>query len=164
MNQTYQNPLFTMLTRCPDASAAVKGSDKAPALDGMVSFYQTPGGVLVVADLKGLPDPDTKCSHSIHALHIHEGGSCTGTPEKPFADAGTHYNPDGCSHPQHAGDLPPLFSNHGHAWLAVLTDRFTTDEIIGKTVIIHSGADDFTTQPSGNAGDMIACGVIRKTN
>jgi Cu-Zn family superoxide dismutase len=94
-------------------------------------------------------------------MHIHEGGSCTGNAADPFADAGSHYNPEGCEHPAHAGDLPPLFSNRGTAWGAVLTDRFSVGEISGKTVIIHLNPDDFTTQPAGNSGAKIACGVIR---
>ena len=73
-----------------------------------------------------------------------------------------HYNPHGCDHPYHAGDLPPLFETSGLALSAFLTDRFTVDEVIGRTVIIHDQPDDFTTQPSGNSGTKIACGVIRR--
>ena len=58
--------------------------------------------------------------------------------------------------------MPPLFGNSGRAWLAFLTDRITVDEIIGKTVVIHSAPDDFTTQPSGNSGSKIACGAIER--
>ena len=58
--------------------------------------------------------------------------------------------------------MPPLFSNRGYALQAFLTDRFTVGEILGRTVIIHDGTDDFTSQPAGNAGARIACGVIRK--
>lgn len=58
--------------------------------------------------------------------------------------------------------MPPLFSNRGYAFQAFLTDRFTVLEILGRTVIIHDGTDDFTSQPAGNAGARIACGVIRK--
>ena len=50
------------------------------------------------------------------------------------------------------------------AFLAFITDRFTANEVIGKTVIIHDSPDDFTTQPSGNAGNKIACGIISKIN
>jgi len=59
-----------------------------------------------------------------------------------------------------AGDLPPLFSANGYAFSAVLTNRFTIDEIIGRTIIIHSSVDDFITQPAGNAGTKNACGKI----
>lgn len=58
--------------------------------------------------------------------------------------------------------MPPLFGNDGKAFSAFLTDRFTVKEIVGKTVIIHSSTDDFTTQPSGNSGEMIACGEIKR--
>ena len=73
----------------------------------------------------------------------------------------THYNPKDCPHPYHAGDMPPLFGNNGEAFMAFMTDRFTVEEIIGKTVIIHSNPDDFTTQPGGNSGEKIACGKIK---
>ena len=65
-------------------------------------------------------------------------------------------------HPYHAGDLPPLFGSGGVAVSVFLTDRFHLEDIIGKTVIIHSSPDDFTTQPSGNAGAKIACGEIKR--
>lgn len=83
--------------------------------------------------------------------------------DDPFADAMPHYDPNGCEHPHHAGDLPPLFENNGFALSLVLTDRFSVDEVIGRTVIVHADPDDFTTQPSGNSGEKIACGVIRPT-
>jgi len=61
----------------------------------------------------------------------------------------------------HEGDLPPLMSYSGKAYMAVITDRFMINDIVGKTLVIHSDRDDFTTQPSGNAGTKIACGEIR---
>lgn len=81
----------------------------------------------------------------------------------PFANAMAHYDPEGCPHPYHAGDMPPLFGNNGFAFSAFITDRFSIREIIDKTVIIHSAPDDFMTQPSGNSGAKIACGVIKAT-
>lgn len=57
--------------------------------------------------------------------------------------------------------MPPLFSNRGYAWQGFYTDRFTPWEVMGRSVIIHAKRDDFTTQPSGDAGDRIGCGVIR---
>jgi Cu-Zn family superoxide dismutase len=78
----------------------------------------------------------------------------------PFPSSGTHYNPNNCPHPYHAGDMPPLFGANGYAFLTFVTSRFTVNEIIGKTIIIHSMPDDFTTNPSGNSGEKIACGVI----
>jgi len=72
----------------------------------------------------------------------------------------THYNPDTCPHPHHAGDLPPLFRADGYAFAMFLTDRFSVQELIGKTMILHSGPDDFTTRPAGNSRTKIACGTI----
>ena len=153
--------LLTALRRRPDVRAAVKGSTKYPDLSGVVRFYQTGRGVLVFAEVSGLPETTEPCGNRIFAFHIHSGGQCTGDSTDPFANALTHYNPGDCPHPAHAGDLPPLFSNHGCALQVFLTDRFTVREIIGRTVIIHAKPDDFTTQPSGNAGNKIACGQIR---
>ena len=73
-----------------------------------------------------------------------------------------HFNPSDCPHPYHAGDFPQLLSNGGFAYLQFITERINVEEIIGRTVIIHYGSDDFVSQPSGNAGEKIACGVIEK--
>ena len=145
----------------PDAAATIKGSVAYPHLRGTVAFYQLNNEVLVTADVEGFPNTNGKCLYPVYAMHIHSGSSCTGGAADPFADAGTHYNPEGCAHPFHAGDLPPLFSNKGSAWSAFVTDRFTVKDILHKTVIIHEKPDDFTTQPSGNSGKKIACGVIQ---
>ena len=71
-----------------------------------------------------------------------------------------HYNPLGCPHPYHAGDMPPIFGAAGYAFSAFVTDRFTVRDVVGRSVILHGSPDDFTTQPSGNAGEKIACGEI----
>jgi len=73
-----------------------------------------------------------------------------------------HYNPDNLPHPYHSGDMPPLFGNDGTAFSVFLTNRFKIDEIIGRTVVIHAQPDDFTSQPSGNSGEKIACGIIEE--
>ena len=146
--------------RHPDASAALRGSAAYPNLRGKVSFYQVGSKVLVTAAVEGFPNENGKCLYPVYAMHIHTGASCTGNIAGPFADTGSHYNPNGCAHPYHAGDLPPLFSNKGSAWSAFVTDRFTVREIINRTVVIHERADDFKTQPSGDSGKKIACGVI----
>ena len=143
----------------PTAIANIKGSNDYPNLHGVISFKQMPKGVLVISEIYGLPY-ENECNSGIFALHIHSGTSCTGNETDPFAEADGHYNPNGCPHPYHAGDLPPLFGNHGYAYMSVFTDRFTVKEIIEKVVIIHSQPDDFTTQPSGNSGAKIACGKI----
>lgn len=155
-------PLHTVLSRKPDASAIVLGSDAYAGIHGIVRFYQTQFGVLVNAQVAGLPIGESACNDRIFGFHIHEGTVCEGNASDPFAAAGTHYNPDVCEHPNHAGDLPPLFGNRGLAVSVFLTDRFTVQEIIERTIIIHDRRDDFTTDPSGDAGTKIACGVIRQ--
>lgn len=145
------------------AAASITGSENYPGLSGAVRFYQTRAGVVVCAEISGLPQNDSPCSERIFGFHIHQGSDCAGDMDDPFAAAMSHYNPNGCGHPYHAGDLPPLFGNGGLAVSVFLTNRFTVEEVTGRTVIIHDSPDDFTTQPSGNSGTKIACGVIRKT-
>ena len=134
----------------PAAVAYIRGDAK-----GMVRFYQQPNGTLVDVQLRDLPESDA----GFFALHIHEGGSCEG---EGYPNTGGHYDPCSELHPRHAGDLPPLSSDHGRAQMQVLTGRFRAEEVIGKTVVIHSGPDDLKSQPAGNAGEKIACGVIRR--
>lgn len=152
----------SLLRRRPQAVAHLRGSKDYPALRGEVRFYQTRNGVLVAAELSGLPAPAGACRSPVFAFHIHSGGACAGNTEDPFAQALTHYNPQNCPHPHHAGDLPPLFGNDGRALSIFRTNRFSLSEVIGRTVIVHAGPDDFTSQPAGNAGAKIACGVIRR--
>ena len=133
---------------CQMAAAEVRGD----GIWGAVRFRRVRGGTLVTADIRGMPD-------GFHGFHIHTGTDCGGVD---FADAMGHYNPTGAQHPNHAGDLPPLLSSGGRAFLSLVTGRFTVPEVMGRTVIIHRDPDDFHTQPSGNSGPMIACGVIRR--
>ncbi len=144
----------------PSAVALIKGSAVYPEINGIVKFYQTRYGVVVSAEITGLPRIVRYNESPIFAFHIHGGASCTGNATDPFANAQTHYNPTGAPHPYHAGDLPPLFGADGIAFSVALTDRFTVDEMVGKTVVIHDSPDDFTTQPAGNSGNKIACGEI----
>lgn len=154
-------PLASLLRTRPSAVASIRGSGAYPSILGTVGFYGTPQGVIVVAEIHGLPRPVGRCDSPIFGFHIHGGATCTGNADDPFVNAGTHYDPHNCPHPYHAGDLPPLFSADGHALSVFLSNRFTIEELVGKTVIIHSMPDDFATQPSGNAGEKMACGVIR---
>ena len=149
------------LQRRPDAQAVISGSEAYPGISGIVRFYQTRAGVLVAAEVSGLPVDAEPCGRNIFGFHIHSGEECEGDATDPFAAALGHYDPDGCPHPAHAGDMPPLFANRGKAFGVFLTDRFSVREIIGRTVILHSSPDDFTSQPSGNAGTKITCGQIR---
>ena len=140
----------------PDAVAQIHGGVDAPQLSGCVQFYQENGCVLIVARISGLP---MESETGFFGFHIHQGKNCSGIE---FPGTGSHYNPANREHPKHAGDLPPLLACQGNAYLSVRTDRFSVNEIIGRTVVIHSDPDDFHSQPAGNAGKKIACGVIRK--
>lgn len=141
----------------PCAVAMLRGSDEHPDVSGTVRFYRTAYGTVVFAEAIGLPVAEGVCDSPVFGFHIHGGSSCG---EGDFFEAGSHYDPDGCPHPYHAGDMPPLFSAGGIAFSAFLTNRVSVDEIIGRTVVIHGSPDDFTTQPGGNSGDRIACGEI----
>lgn len=143
------------------AEAVIIGSSEYPKIRGLARFKKARNGTLVSISLNGLPPAEYQCGQRIFAAHIHEGGSCTGNSDDPFANAGGHYNPKKCPHPFHSGDLPPIFAAGTTASMAFVTNRFTPAEIVGKTIIIHGGEDDFHTQPSGNSGKKIACGVIK---
>ncbi len=156
--------MITIPRRLPEAAAVLQGSTAYPSVRGLVRLYQARSGVLVVTEVIGLPTPDDPCAAPVFGFHVHSGNSCTGNAEDPFADTLTHYDPDGCQHPYHAGDLPPLFGAGGRAFSAVLTDRFTVREVVGRAVIIHAHPDDFMTQPAGNAGMKMACGIISPTH
>ncbi len=161
MNRNAFFPNFlSIFRRRPHAMASIYGSPDYPEIQGQARFWQTTHGVMCEVELIGLPTTQNPCESPILAMHIHNGESCSGTPADPFSNAGTHYNPNSCPHPYHAGDLPPIFVSAGYGFLSFLTDRFTAEEIIGKIIIIHSSPDDFTTQPAGNSGIKIACGEI----
>ncbi len=132
----------------PCARAELRGA----GLWGRVTFYCCHKETLVVAEVQGLSRESR-----FYGFHIHTGESCAGAG---FPETLGHYNPASLPHPHHAGDLPPLLSHRGKAFLAVITDRFTPEEILGKTVVIHAMPDDLHTQPAGAAGEKIACGVI----
>lgn len=141
----------------PQALALVYGSNKYPDLKGTVRFYQTPyEGILIAAEFYHLPSENTDSS-SFYGFHIHENGDCS----DDFAKTGSHYNPLNQPHPKHAGDMPPLLSCNGYSFMTFYAEQLMISQVIGKSVIVHEKPDDFTTQPSGNAGNKIACGVIR---
>ena len=141
--------------RCPAAVVCIRGDEDHPNLRGRAELVPCCGGTMVNIGVRGLPESAT----GFFALHIHEGETCGGAA---FSRTGGHFNPKGEAHPRHAGDLPPLLSCCGRAYLSVYTSRFRPEDVIGKTLVIHSGPDDFKTQPAGDAGNKIACGMIRR--
>ncbi len=143
----------------PDAVAVIKGNNMYPDINGVVKFFALPeSGILIAAEVSDLPDGRDEDTPTFFAFHIHEAGNCSGN----FEQTGTHYNPDNVPHPEHAGDLPPLLSNDGYVWTVFYDSFLTLPMILNRSLVIHQNPDDFTTQPSGNAGEKIACGVIMR--
>ncbi len=152
----------------PLVFADIQGGPLRPEIRGIVYFLPMDSGTQVYAYVTGLPPytPGTATTPPIgpHGFHIHSGGSCAiGDPANPFADAGDHWNPYNQPHGNHAGDFPSLFSNDGVAFLSFYTNKFTPTDAVGKTIIIHENPDDYRTQPSGNSGKRLACGVIQQS-
>jgi Cu-Zn family superoxide dismutase len=127
---------------------------------GIVKFTQTPEGIKIVADVNGL-------TPGKHGFHIHEFGDCSRLDGK---SAGGHFNPDDKNHgapdgpERHVGDLGNLVAGEDGKAHYELTDWFISftgsNSIIGRAIIVHAGEDDLTSQPTGNAGARLACGVI----
>jgi Cu-Zn family superoxide dismutase len=131
---------------------------------GSAALTQTPAGVLVRLTLKGVPPGE-------RAFHIHGVGKC----EPPFTSAGPHFNPAGKKHglmaPEghHAGDLPNLHVPAGGAFVvevlnpAVTLEKGKPNSLFGPqgtALVIHAGKDDYKSDPAGDAGGRIACGVV----
>jgi Cu-Zn family superoxide dismutase len=150
------------------ATAEFHGSAMAPNLAGKVEFYNAPGGSVVRIDVCGLPPykPAQNGEQPVgpFGFHIHAGSTCAlGNGKNAFESAMGHYNPKNQPHGNHAGDLPVIFSNNGCAHMIVYTNKFKPADVVGHTVIIHQNPDDFRTQPAGNSGVRLACGVIEAT-
>ncbi len=133
------------------------------SVSGLVSFVDSAGSVYLTADVDGL-------SEGKHAIHIHEFGDCSTFDAK---SAGGHWNPTHTTHGEwdnhhfHLGDIGNIDADtSGNGKISLKTDLWclgcedSTKNILGKSIIIHEGEDDFTSQPSGNAGPRVGCGVI----
>jgi Cu-Zn family superoxide dismutase len=134
---------------------------------GTAELMQVPDGVLIKLALKGAPAGD-------HAFHIHAVGKC----EPPFESAGPHFNPTNDKHGLlagrgHAGDMPNLhIPKNGELEVEVINAAITLDKgkpnsvfhAGGTSVVLHAGKDDYKTDPAGNAGDRVACGVIGESS
>jgi len=131
---------------------------------GTVTFTQKGDKVTVVAEVSGL-------SPGAHGFHVHEKGDCS---SGDGMSAGGHFNPTGKAHgdpnapDHHAGDMPMLVADaSGNASLTAELSPMTvgagTTDIIGKAVIVHKDPDDYKTQPTGNSGARVACGIIKES-
>jgi len=147
------------------ANAQLKdGSGKAM---GDVDLVQTQSGVLIKLQLKGIAPGE-------HAFHVHAVGKCDAPS---FESAGPHFNPTNHKHGMlsgegHAGDMPNLHvPQSGELSVEVLNSAISLDkgkpnsvfDNDGSSLVIHAKADDYKTDPAGNSGDRIACGVIQQS-
>jgi Cu-Zn family superoxide dismutase len=146
----------------PRASATIEGKSGS-SLSGTAVFTQNGDTVHVVVDVANAPE-------GVHAVHLHEKGDCS-APDA--ASAGGHFNPthmehgspDAASH--HAGDFGNMTvgsDGHGHLELdsTMLTVTQGDRSVAARAIVVHAKADDLKTQPTGNAGGRIGCGVVEQ--
>ena len=148
----------------PKASALLNAADGQEV--ATVTLTQGPAGVLLRVEVKNLPPGE-------HGFHMHEMGEC----EPPFESAGDHFNPIASEHGfytiggPHAGDMPNIHvPESGAMTVEVLNANISLDEGApeavfdddGTSIVVHANADDYQSQPSGEAGDRIACGIVEK--
>jgi Cu-Zn family superoxide dismutase len=157
--------LLALATTCVAAQTAKATLKDANGKQvGNAALTQTPAGVLISLSLEGLPPGE-------HAFHVHAVGKC----EPPFTSAGPHFNPGGKKHGmmapagQHAGDMPNLhIPADGRFAVEVLNTAVTLAKgkpnslfgPEGTALVVHAGKDDYKTDPAGEAGGRIACGVV----
>jgi Cu-Zn family superoxide dismutase len=153
----------SMMGGGPAATATLEAT-KGNTAAGTVDFVQKGDKVAVTAKVSGL-------TPGSHGFHMHEKGDCS---SGDGMSAGGHFNPQGKPHAhpttaeRHAGDMPMLVADSsGNATLTVELDVITIGagaaDIVGRAVIVHKDPDDFRTQPTGNSGARVACGVIRRS-
>lgn len=155
-----EEPMETTDMGTEEATATLTTADGTEV--GTVTFTANAmGGVDVSADLHDIE------GDGMHGFHIHEGTECSAPT---FESAGGHFNPENVDHacppttPRHAGDFGNVEITGGSGTLDEDSDLITLEtgpnSIIGHALILHSGEDDCTTQPTGDAGDRLACGII----
>ncbi len=144
----------------PAATATIEGRSGS-ALSGTATFVQTGDTVHVVVDVANAPE-------GVHAVHLHEKGDCS-APDA--TSAGGHFNPAHTEHGSpdvpmhHAGDFGNMtVGGEGHGHLELDTTMLTVPpgdhSVVGRAIVVHAKEDDMHTQPTGNAGGRIGCGVV----
>jgi superoxide dismutase, Cu-Zn family len=146
----------------PLTATALLEARSGSGVSGRVDLTESGGQLRAHVELAGF------APNSEHGFHIHDKGDCSAADA---ASAGGHYNPDGTVHgragvvPHHAGDLPSLAADasgkvRADVLLAGVTLAPGPNSIVGRSLVVHRDRDDFTTQPAGNSGPRVACGVI----
>ena len=163
-------PIRALLSIAPLVAALAAGcaaTDVKPAavadiqptrgntVEGTVSFATRGDQLAVRVKLSGLKPGE-------HGFHVHEKGDCS-APDA--TSAGGHWNPGAQPHgpqsgPHHAGDMPALNADAAGRVDALLTLPGPVDGYVGKAVVVHADPDDYKTQPTGNSGGRVGCGVI----
>jgi Cu-Zn family superoxide dismutase len=139
---------------------AVLNPASGSKVTGIVAFTKVESGIKVVADVQGL-------TPGKHGFHVHQYGDCSAATGE---SAGGHFNPEGKPHgaptskERHVGDLGNITAGEDgkahYEWTDQMIAFEGRDSIIGRGLIVHANADDFVTQPTGNSGPRVACGVI----
>lgn len=147
------------------AAVSQLASTKGNTASGSVTFAQRGDKVVIAAKLVGLKP------NGEHGFHVHEKGDCS---SGDGMSAGGHFNPRAKAHAhhgsadRHAGDMPNIRADAlGNATYSFETDLFTVTDgsasVVGKAVVIHRDPDDYKSQPAGNSGPRIACGVVQRS-
>ncbi|MEZ4750013.1 MAG: superoxide dismutase family protein, partial [Bdellovibrionota bacterium] len=159
-----ENPNAVTENRGENAFTAVADlqAKSGSKVSGTVAFNLKPEGLVVTARVEN-------ATPGKHGFHIHEKGDCSAADG---SSAGGHYNPTDKSHggpsaaSHHVGDMGNITVNAdgtGSLKETLKTENFSDwEDLIGRAVVLHGGTDDLVSQPSGNAGDRVACGVIQK--
>lgn len=150
----------TITDVAPDKAICVLHPTEGNNVTGTVTFSRDGDGIKIVAEVEGL-------TPGKHGFHIHEFGDCSASDG---TSAGGHFNPEGVGHGgpddevRHVGDLGNIEAGEdGTARLEMTDSKISLHgehSIIGKAIVIHAGEDDLTSQPTGAAGERLACGVI----
>jgi Cu-Zn family superoxide dismutase len=165
-SSTSQVPSETATPPVGSAENPAKGARaelQSPAgVVGTIVFRETAEGLAVDGSITGL-------TPGAHGFHVHDKGECT---PPTFDSAGPHFNPTSAPHAaptadaHHFGDLGNVDADEaGKAEVHAVIDELSLDEgaqgsVLGRAIVVHAKADDMQTQPGGDAGDRIACGVI----